>query len=76
MKKILLLGMMSVMGIVGVMAQGSAFVATHQHRAILPGDVKNVSFVDGDMYCYSSGVMLKVQRSGDVVIESPRITLP
>ena len=25
-------------------AQGSAFVATHQHRAILPGDVKNVSF--------------------------------
>ena len=49
-------------------AQGSAFVATHQHRAILPGDVKNVSFVDGDMYCYSSGVMLKVQRSGEQLL--------
>lgn len=49
-------------------AQGSAFVATHQHRAILPGDVKNVSFVDGDMYCYSLGVMLKVQRSGEQLL--------
>lgn len=49
-------------------AQESAFVANHQHMAILPGNVKNVSFVDGEMYCYTAGVMLKAQRSGQQLL--------
>lgn len=51
-----------------VRAQGSAFVANSQHMAILPGNVKNVSFVDGDMYCFATGVMLKAQRSGEQLL--------
>lgn len=51
-----------------VRAQGSAFVANRQHMAILPGNVKNVSFVDGEMYCFTSGVMLKAQRSGEQLL--------
>ena len=49
-------------------AQGSAFVANEQRMAILPGNVKNVSFVDGELYCYASGVMLKAQRSGEQLL--------
>ncbi|MBR1549874.1 MAG: carboxypeptidase regulatory-like domain-containing protein [Bacteroidales bacterium] len=49
-------------------AQGSAFVANRQHMAILPGNVMNVSFVDGDMYCFAAGVMLKAQRSGEQLL--------
>ena len=30
-------------------AQGSAFVANQQHMAILPGHVKNVTFIDGEL---------------------------
>lgn len=51
-----------------VQAQGSAFVANRQHMAILPGNVKNVSFVDGEMYCFTAGVMLKAQRSGEQLL--------
>ena len=49
-------------------AQESAFVAYRQNMAILPGNVKNVSFVDGELYCYASGVMLKAQRSGEQLL--------
>lgn len=49
-------------------AQGSAFVANEQRMAILPGNVKNVSFVDGELYCYAAGVMLKAQRSGEQLL--------
>ena len=45
-------------------AQESAFTATHQLMAPLPGDVKNTSVVDGDLYCYASEVLFKAQRSG------------
>lgn len=46
-------------------SQQSAFVAKQQRMAVLPGEVRNVSVVDGALYCYASGVMLKVQRSGE-----------
>lgn len=49
-------------------AQGSAFVANQQRMGILPRNVKNVSFVDGELYCYASGVMLKAQRSGEQLV--------
>ena len=49
-------------------AQGSAFVANQQHMAILPGNVKNVTFIDGELYCLASGVMLKAQRSGEQLL--------
>ena len=49
-------------------AQGSAFVANQQRMALLPGNVKNVSFVDGEMYCFTSGVLLKAQRSGEQLL--------
>jgi hypothetical protein len=49
-------------------AQESAFVANHQGMAILPGNVKNVSICDGEVYCFSSEVMLKAQRSGEQVL--------
>lgn len=50
------------------MAQGSAFVANQQRMAILPGNVKNVSMVDGELHCFASGVMLKAQRSGEQLL--------
>ena len=49
-------------------AQGSAFVANQQRMAILPGNVKNVSMVDNELYCYTSGVMLQAQRSGEQLL--------
>jgi hypothetical protein len=33
--------------------------------AILPGNVSNVTVIDGDVYCLSSGVMLKALRNGE-----------
>ncbi len=50
-------------------AQGSAFVANQQQMAILPGNVRNVSLVDGEFYCYSAGVLLKAHRSGEQLLE-------
>lgn len=49
-------------------AQESAFVANQQRMAILPGNVKNVSVVGNDIYCYASGIMLKAQRSGEQLL--------
>lgn len=49
-------------------AQGSAFTATSQDMAVLPGGVDNMSVVDGDIYCYASGVLLKAQRSGEQIL--------
>lgn len=49
-------------------AQESAFSATQQKMALLPGDVCNVSIVDGSMYCYASQVLLVAQRSGEQLL--------
>ena len=49
-------------------AQVSAFSATHQRMAILPGEVRNLSIVDGDIYCYASGVLLRSQRIGEQML--------
>ena len=51
-----------------VQAQESAFSANHQKMALLPGEVNNVSIVDGDLYCYASGVLLLAQRSGEQLL--------
>lgn len=51
-----------------VQAQGTAFVATRQQMTNLPGGIKNVSVVDGELYCYSSGVLFKAQRHDGQVI--------
>ena len=48
-----------------VTAQSSDFVLNRQQRTILPNQVTSVSFADGDLYCYASGVMLKGQRNDD-----------
>ena len=45
-------------------SQGSAFMANQQRMAVLPDEVTNVSMVDGDLHCFSAGVLLKAQRSG------------
>ena len=47
-----------------LVAQVSAFPATNQAMALLPDEVNNLSIVDGDLYCYASGVLLKSQRAG------------
>lgn len=52
----------------GLLAQGSVFVANQQKMALLPGRVKNVSFMDGQLFCYTSGVMLKAERSGEQLL--------
>ncbi|MBR4229158.1 MAG: PD40 domain-containing protein [Bacteroidales bacterium] len=49
-------------------AQVSAFSATNQNMAVLPDEVNNLSVVDGDLYCYASGVLLKAQRIGEQVL--------
>ena len=49
-------------------AQESAFTATNQDMAVLPGGAVNLSVVDGDLYCYASGVLLKAQRSGQQLL--------
>lgn len=52
----------------GTQAQESAFYATQQKMALLPGEVSNVSVVDGNIYCYASGVLLLAQRSGEQLL--------
>lgn len=49
-------------------AQESAFSANHQQMALLPGNVNNVSFVDGELYCFASRVMLVAQRNGEQLL--------
>lgn len=49
-------------------AQESAFEANQQRMAILPRNVKNVSVVGDDLYCFSSGIVLKAQRSGEQLL--------
>lgn len=49
-------------------AQQSAFSATQQKMALLPGEVGNVSIVDGNLYCYASEVLLLAQRSGEQLL--------
>ncbi len=51
-----------------VLAQKSAFSATNQSMAVLPGGVGNLSMVDGDLYCYASGILLKAQRGGEQIV--------
>lgn len=51
-----------------VEAQESAFNATHQKMALLPGEVCNVSIVDGTLYCYASDVLLQAQRSDEQLL--------
>ena len=52
-----------------LLAQGSAFVANQQGFVILPGNVKNVSLVDGEFYCYAAGVLLQAHRNGEQLLE-------
>lgn len=49
-------------------AQVSAFPAVNQRMAILPDGVEGLSIVDGDLYCYASGVLLKSQRIGEQML--------
>lgn len=49
-------------------AQKSAFLATNQSMAVLPGGAVNLSILDGDLYCYASGILLKAQRSGEQIV--------
>lgn len=51
-----------------VRAQKSAFTATNQSMAVLPGGAVNLSILDGDLYCYASGILLKAQRSGEQIV--------
>ena len=51
-----------------LVAQVSAFPATNQAMALLPDEVNNLSIVDGDLYCYASGVLLKSQRAGQQIV--------
>ncbi len=51
-----------------VAAQVSAFPATNQRMAVLPDEVGNLSLVDGDLYCYASGVLLKSHRIGEQML--------
>ena len=53
---------------VTLQAQESAFSATQQKMALLPGEVGNVSIVDGSLYCYASEVLLVAQRSGEQLL--------
>lgn len=49
-------------------SQESAFIASHQKMALLPGEVSSVSIVDGNLYCYASEVLLLAQRSGEQLL--------
>ena len=49
----------------GAQAQESAIKTSQQKLAMLPGKVCNVSIVDGDLYCYASGVLLTAHRNGE-----------
>lgn len=49
------------------MAQEAAFSAVCQQRAILPNGIEAVMVMDGELYCYASGVMLKAKRNGETV---------
>lgn len=49
-------------------AQGSAFVANQQMMAPLPGKATGVFFVDGELFCLSSGVLFKAQRNGEQIV--------
>ena len=51
-----------------IVAQESAFVAEKQTLAVLPGTASSLSVVDSTLYCYSSQVLLAVQRSGRQII--------
>lgn len=49
-------------------AQESAFNASHQKMALLPGEVTGVSIVDDNLYCYASEILLLAQRSGEQLL--------
>lgn len=49
-------------------SQGSAFVANQQRTAVLPGNIKNISFVDGEFHCLASEVLLKANRNGEQLL--------
>lgn len=49
-------------------AQVSAFPATNQSMALLPDEAGGLSFVDGDLYCYASGVLLRCHRVGEQIL--------
>ena len=57
--------LVSLLSLTPVWAQQSAFNAHHQEMALLPGNVNNVSVVDGRLFCYASEVLLEAQRSGE-----------
>lgn len=48
-------------------AQEATFNAVCQQRAILPNGIEAVMVMDGELYCYASGVLLKAERNGETV---------
>jgi len=50
-----------------VCAQESAFNAKKQVMAPLPGEVINLTMLDGELYSYASGVLLKAERNGETL---------
>ena len=49
-------------------AQESAFVSSRQQLTVLPGHVKSLSMLDGNLYCYTAGLLLQAQRTGEQVV--------
>ena len=48
--------------------QETAIQATRMPCSVLPGRMGNVSIVDGQLYCYASGLLLVAQRQGSEVV--------
>lgn len=48
-------------------SQESDFRAVCQERAVLPVDIDAVMVVDGKLYCYAAGALLKATRVGETV---------
>lgn len=68
MKRLLVLVIIAFGFTLPAVSQVSAFSATNQRMAVLPDEVGNLSIVDGDLYCYASGVLLKTQRIGEQML--------
>ena len=64
-KTIPILMMLFALGRLG--AQESAFNAVLQTLAPLPGEVVNLTMLDGELYCCASGILLKSERNGETL---------
>ncbi len=64
-KKIILIMMICAYGY--ICAQESAFNAQEQTMASLPGEVINLTIMDGELYSCASGLLLKAERNGETL---------